>query len=163
MPGEEIIHIRGEGGSVFALSLPLHESIQDRLTRGHLARVNQDGTPWTEDSTPTMPTQNAVKAEWFGWAVSQGADPEADDPFKLIGKTYRATTAMDAFVYVRPDERHVALIYLEGSDGEDYMIHARNNTDGTVINVMPYRSYSDIKAVWRKMWTPECSPKCPPK
>jgi hypothetical protein len=91
------------------------------------------------------------------------ADPQADDPFKLIGKTYRATTAMDAFVYVRPDERHVALIYLEGSDGEDYMIHARNNTDGTVINVMPYRSYPDIKAVWRKTWTPECYPKCPPK
>jgi hypothetical protein len=91
------------------------------------------------------------------------AAPGSNDPFKLIGKTYRSTTPMDAFVYVRPDERHVALIYLEGEDGSDYMIHARNNTDGTYINEMPYRSYSDIKAVTRRSWTPECHPKCPPQ
>lgn len=77
------IHVRGEGGSVFRLALPLHESIADRLARGHLARVNEDGSEWSGDAEPSVPTppterpaQAASKAEWVGWAVAQGARPD---------------------------------------------------------------------------------------
>ncbi len=89
-------------------------------------------------------------------------EPEDTDPFRLISKTYRSTMYMDALVYIKPDgERHVALIKAEGKDGWDYVIHARNNTDGTTIDYMPYRSYAESKAVERKDWTPDCWPKCP--
>jgi hypothetical protein len=77
------IHVRGEGGSVFRLALPLHESIEDRLARGHLTRVNEDGSAWTGDTDPAVPSlpaerpaQAAAKAEWVGWAVAQGANPD---------------------------------------------------------------------------------------
>lgn len=83
MPDQETIHVRGEGGSVFELGLPLGESIADRLTRGHLTRVNADGTAWTGDAEPavpapptTAPAQSASKADWVGWAVVQGAKPD---------------------------------------------------------------------------------------
>lgn len=83
MSDQEIIHVRGEGGSVFRLALPLHESIADRLARGHLTRVNEDGTTWTGDAEPSVPgppserpAQAAPKSEWVGWAVSQGASPD---------------------------------------------------------------------------------------
>lgn len=79
----DVIHVLGEGGTVFALALPLHESIADRLARGHLTRVNEDGTPWTGDADPAVPTvpaerptQAAPKAEWVGWAVAHGARPD---------------------------------------------------------------------------------------
>lgn len=87
--------------------------------------------------------------------------PEPDDPFRLVSKTYRSTEYMDALVYVKPGERHVALVLQEGKDGWDYVIHARNNVDGTTINYMPYRSYAESEAVERKGWTIECWPKCP--
>lgn len=83
MAEQETIHVRGEGGSVFELALPLHEGIADRLTRGHLTRVNEDGTTFTGDAEPavpapptTAPAQSADKATWVGWAVVQGATPD---------------------------------------------------------------------------------------
>lgn len=83
MSDADHIYVRGEGGSVFRLALPLHESIADRLTRGHLARVNEDGSTWSggaEPSVPSVPTsrpaQSASKDLWVGWAVSQGAVPD---------------------------------------------------------------------------------------
>jgi len=80
----ETIHILGEGGTVFELSLPLHETITDRLASGHLRRVQADGTPYVEsdrpDGVPSLPESrpalNAVKAEWVGWAVVQGLKPD---------------------------------------------------------------------------------------
>jgi hypothetical protein len=99
-----------------------------------------------------------IHGPYYTWDYFAPVDTE---PFKLISKTYKATSYMDAFVYYRSDERHVALIKMEGSDGWDYVIHARNNTAGTRIDYLPYRSYSDSKAVMRKAWTLECSPKCP--
>ncbi|MET9954215.1 hypothetical protein ABZ135_22065 [Streptomyces sp. NPDC006339] len=79
----ETIYLLGEGGGVHAMDLPLPEPIADRLTKGLLRRVNEDGTPYVEqadDSVPATPTEapakNAPKAEWVGWAVAQGADPE---------------------------------------------------------------------------------------
>jgi hypothetical protein len=77
------VFVRGEGGTIFRLALPLHESITDRLTRGHLTRVNEDGTDWTGDAGPAVPAppterpaQAASKAEWVGWAVAQGSRPD---------------------------------------------------------------------------------------
>lgn len=99
-----------------------------------------------------------IHGPFYTWHYN---DPESTDPFRVVPKTYRSTAVMDALVYVRSDERHVALIYEEGKDGWDYVIHARNNTDGTLIDWMPYRSYPESKAVERKGWTPECWPKCP--
>lgn len=79
----ETIWVRGEGGGIHAMDLPLPESIADRLTSGQIRRVNEDGTPYVEqqdDDVPALPAEvpakNAPKAAWAGWAVAQGADPE---------------------------------------------------------------------------------------
>jgi hypothetical protein len=101
------IHVRGEGGQVIKMDLPLPESIQDRLTKGLIRRVNADGSPYngaaaepgpepdvhvtgsaaassalTEGRTP-RPAATARKAEWVGWAVGvHGMDPEDADAMK---------------------------------------------------------------------------------
>jgi hypothetical protein len=97
------VFIRGEGGSVFKLDLPLHESITERLLKGYLVRVaNADGDPYVEDEVPNLeiaeaaledgdpadvtpavieaaglptvrPELSALKAEWVGWAVAESA------------------------------------------------------------------------------------------
>ncbi|WP_211826448.1 hypothetical protein [Streptomyces alfalfae] len=90
------IHVRGEGGQVIKMDLPLPEPIQDRLTKGLIRRVNADGSPYLGDApTPApaapqgsaltqgrtpRPAVNARKAEWVGWAVGvHGMDPEDAD------------------------------------------------------------------------------------
>lgn len=76
------VFIRGEGGSVFKMDLPLHETISDRLLKGYLTRVNEDGSSYVEgqDEVPGLPTErpalNANKAIWVGWAVAQGMTPD---------------------------------------------------------------------------------------
>jgi hypothetical protein len=87
----ETIYIRGEGGGIHPMDLPLPEPIQERLTKGMLQRVNEDGTPYVESdpaepegrkpfTTPlTEPAKTANKPEWVGWAVVKGADPEEAD------------------------------------------------------------------------------------
>ena len=83
-PQPATIHILGEGGGVFELSLPLHETIADKLAKGHVRRVQPDGSPYVEgdrpDGVPSLPESrpaiNAVKAEWVGWAVVQGLSPD---------------------------------------------------------------------------------------
>lgn len=73
----EHIFVRGEGGSVFKLDLPLHETIEDRLHRGHLVRVaNAAGNAYEGDTVATRPALNASKADWVSWAVTQGATPD---------------------------------------------------------------------------------------
>lgn len=80
----ETIYVRGEGGGIHAMDLPLPESIQQRLARGQLTRVNKDGSTYTglvEEAVAAPPTtrpgKTAVKAEWIGWAVSvHHMDPE---------------------------------------------------------------------------------------
>lgn len=101
----ETIYIRGEGGGIHAMDLPLPEPIEERLLKGMLRRVNKDGTPYIEppaepDEDPeqttgagqvptpgqqvtgpplTEPGKNASKADWVGWAVVNGADAEEAD------------------------------------------------------------------------------------
>ncbi|MFJ8109985.1 hypothetical protein [Streptomyces sp. NPDC096132] len=98
----ETIHLRGEGGGIHAMDLPLPEPIEERLRKGMLQRVNEDGTPYVEapaeetegptgvgqvpapgQQVPglplTEPAKTANKPEWVGWAVVKGADPEEAD------------------------------------------------------------------------------------
>ena len=85
----ETIHVRGEGGAIFAMDLPLPEGIADRFKSGLLVRVNADGSPHagapaaeppagaeegsdlTEGRTP-RPAVNATKAEWIAHVVARG-------------------------------------------------------------------------------------------
>ena len=80
----DTIHVRGEGGMVIAMDLPLPDHIDERLAKGLLQRVNTDGTPYTGEPDERVaappdkaPPQAAAKAEWVGWAVACGADPDA--------------------------------------------------------------------------------------
>jgi hypothetical protein len=81
---EPTVFIQGEGGGIFELSLPLHETIVDKLERGHVRRVQADGSPYEESERPdgvpalpdSRPNVNAQKAEWIGWAVVNGLTPD---------------------------------------------------------------------------------------
>ncbi|MYS34928.1 hypothetical protein K388_01927 [Streptomyces sp. KhCrAH-43] len=94
----ETIHVRGEGGAIFAMDLPLPEGIADRYERGLLVRVNADGSPYAgppasappappraPDTPPADPVDepgpvdtagrpavNAAKSEWIAYVVSRG-------------------------------------------------------------------------------------------
>jgi hypothetical protein len=85
-------------------------------------------------------------------------DPSPSYPFRVISKTYAATAFMDALVERHSSWGHIALIHQEGSSGSDYIVHARNNTMGTELRYLPYRSDGDFRAVARKDWTAECYP-----
>lgn len=50
------LYIRGEGGSVIPMDLPLPEDIAQRYASGALVRVNADGSDWVEP-TPVLPVQ----------------------------------------------------------------------------------------------------------
>lgn len=78
----------GEGGVQWTFDLPLTEVLQEKLTKGYLRRVNEDGTPYVEpveaveatgdDNDPPPPpvelppAASATKAEWVGYAVRVG-------------------------------------------------------------------------------------------
>lgn len=47
----DTIFVRGEGGAVFQMDLPLSEPIQQRFNAGHIVRVNPDGSPWEEPAS----------------------------------------------------------------------------------------------------------------
>lgn len=64
----ETIHVRGEGGAIFAMDLPLPEGIEQRLAAGQLRRVNPDGSPLTEGRTP-RPSTSAPKSHWVAYAM----------------------------------------------------------------------------------------------
>lgn len=96
-----------------------------------------------------------VHGPYSTWAYY---DPAASYPFRLISKTYSATAFMDALVERHSSYGHIALIHMEGSGGGDYIVHARNNTMGTELRYLSYRSDPDFKAVAREGWTAECYP-----
>ena len=96
-----------------------------------------------------------IHGPYSTWAYFE---PAASYPFRLISKTYSATAFMDALVERHSTWGHVALIHQEGSSGSDYIVHARNNTMGTELRYLPYRSDADFRAVARKDWTAECYP-----
>jgi hypothetical protein len=90
-------------------------------------------------------------------------DPQPGDPFETIPKGYQSTSEMDAFVYrsYSLDEGHIGLIYKEQTSGNDLIIEAKSDADGTGIWQRQYRSEDIYRAIERKQWTPPCYPKCP--
>ena len=85
----ETVFIRGEAGGVIEMSLPLHEAIADRLTKGYLRVVNRDGTELDEVKELTRPLVTARKIEWIAYAVHKGClpdDAEAATKTDLIEK-----------------------------------------------------------------------------
>jgi len=100
-PEVEHIFVRGEGGAVFKLDLPLHESIEERLAKGYIQRVaNADGDPYVEGAdTPKVveppkerPALSAPKRVWVAWAGVNGMDLDEaeaatkDDLIEKFGK-----------------------------------------------------------------------------
>lgn len=55
---------------------PLHEAIADRLHKGHLVRVNADGSNWVEPAPRVRPALADRKVDWISWAVYRGMDPD---------------------------------------------------------------------------------------
>lgn len=53
------LYIRGEGGSVIPMDLPLPEDIAQRYASGALVRVNVDGSDWVEPA-PAPPVQKSA-------------------------------------------------------------------------------------------------------
>ncbi|MFJ4863403.1 hypothetical protein [Streptomyces sp. NPDC088748] len=53
----ETIYVRGEGGAIIAMDLPLPEAIAERYESGLLVRVHSDGSPYTPAAarTPAPP------------------------------------------------------------------------------------------------------------
>ncbi|MCI4045127.1 hypothetical protein [Streptomyces sp. TRM75563] len=92
----ETIHLRGEGGHIFTMDLPLPEGIAERYERGLLTRVDSDGGPAQTtapvpnpaagpdellDEAPAdepvagsqnRPAVNAPKSEWIACVVARG-------------------------------------------------------------------------------------------
>ena len=68
--------IRGEGGGVFEMSLPLHEVVAHQLLKGYAKRVNEDGTDWTAETVLVRPSVTARKLDWVAWAVHEGMRPD---------------------------------------------------------------------------------------
>lgn len=112
----DTIWLRGEGGALLTASLPLHFSLQDRLDKGELQRVNRDGSVWLESPAeaaesepeppaaavegddPAVPKRTASQADWAAYAISQGMDPEQahgmkrDDLYKEYRRALRAVS-----------------------------------------------------------------------
>ncbi|WP_086809820.1 hypothetical protein [Streptomyces reticuliscabiei] len=87
----ETIYVRGEGGGIHPMDLPLHESVQQRLDKGQLVRVNADGShymgapPPVQEPAPVKgsglvprPGARAGKDDWVLWAMAVHALPEGD-------------------------------------------------------------------------------------
>ncbi|WKV74729.1 hypothetical protein AW27_026350 [Streptomyces sp. PCS3-D2] len=100
----ETIYVRGEGGAVIAMDLPLPEGIAERYERGQLVRVHSDGSPYAaraasapppgpddpDDPPPPDPAPvpeparaarpgiNAPKAEWIAFVVASGLHSAED-------------------------------------------------------------------------------------
>lgn len=88
----QTIHVRGEGGSVIAMDLPLPSTIQKRLDAGLIQRVNADGSPYTGVQAPAVgpvsagddvpgtpgpvradrPAVNAPKGDWIAYVAKSG-------------------------------------------------------------------------------------------
>jgi len=70
----EHIFVKGGGGLIIKMRLPLHETIADQLTKGHVRQVHEDGSPYIAPAGDTLarPATSAAKAEWVGYAVRAG-------------------------------------------------------------------------------------------
>lgn len=65
----ETIYVRGEGGAILAMDLPLPEGIAERYAAGLLVRVHSDGSPYTPPAARTPAPQDPGPG---------GADPDPE-------------------------------------------------------------------------------------
>jgi len=85
MAAAETGFFRGAGGGIFELPLPLSENFEQQRVRGQLVRVDENGDPWTDQTSapavdgPARPPVNAPKNEWVGYAVAVDPDLTVDD------------------------------------------------------------------------------------
>jgi len=97
--GRETIWVRTEVGVIQAMDLPLAESIQDRLNKGYLQRVNQDGTaylPPAGQQPLTRPAGKARKADWVGYLVRRHGLPPDDAEAMTIQDLIDKADQLDA-------------------------------------------------------------------
>jgi hypothetical protein len=59
----DLIHVRGEGGAVFAMQLPLPPHVQERYEAGVIVRVNPDGSEWSGEEPKRKPRSRASTAD----------------------------------------------------------------------------------------------------
>ena len=77
---EEVIYLVGEGGGrARPHKLPLPDGVAQRLEKGVIRRVNEDGSPWVPPEPLKRPADTAAKPQWVAWAVHNGADPDDAD------------------------------------------------------------------------------------
>jgi hypothetical protein len=74
----DTIYVRGEGGGIHPMDLPLPEPIADRLAKGTLVRVNADGSPYTAPARAAKPAQEPPPAPDGGTPTSDTGDNGAD-------------------------------------------------------------------------------------
>lgn len=74
--------VRTEGGTVMQLDVHPGTPIAQRIAKGEITRVNEDGSMFVEPAAPVdedtelvEPAGNASKADWVDYAVAKGADP----------------------------------------------------------------------------------------
>jgi hypothetical protein len=59
----DVIHLLGEGGAVWKMTLPLNPHIAKRYEAGDLVRVNPDGSLYEEPAPRRRRAKNAEDAE----------------------------------------------------------------------------------------------------
>lgn len=81
----ETVWVLCDNGAVMAHDLPLPSGIADRVGRGQLRLVNEDGTEITAEpsvaapAAPQRPADSALKTEWVAYAVAVDGDLSAED------------------------------------------------------------------------------------
>lgn len=66
----QTIHVLTEGGSIIEMSLPLSEPIAERMGRGQIVRVNEDGSSFIDAPEP--------KAKATAKAADKDTEPEPE-------------------------------------------------------------------------------------
>ena len=68
----EHIFVRGEGGFIFKMDLPVSEPIAERMAQGRIVRVNADGSEWV-DAPPAAPVEPVKRRRKPSEDSSRGA------------------------------------------------------------------------------------------
>ena len=86
MAERETVFVLCDNGSVMPHDLPLPSGIADRVARGDLRLVNEDGSAIEahgvmdlDTGTLRRPGVNAAKNEWVAYAVSEGVSVNEAD------------------------------------------------------------------------------------
>lgn len=75
----ERVFIRGENGMVNPFDVPVPHHIATRLAKGDLVRVNEDGSPWAPDGTPSVPPAGDGAPAAAGLSGDAGSSTGGED------------------------------------------------------------------------------------